>query len=549
MGTTISIGNRVGKSQDKSLSAYCTTLIKSLNPIFYIDNALNIVDSKFVDVSGNNKVLASSTTLLPNDTITLPANDTDIINALTLTGMYSFFYTDNATPKAIQIKDIRDDYSNYLIISRDRQRIALFASAVTGENIINLNKWKKLTTYTNRFTGNLVRNIDNTTFSYLIDTSNIKRCFTIDADSGATKTVSDNALAFSVTKKTLSFSITNSVANNGLALINVLRFCGKATLGLWIDKVNIPNNISWTVFNGSILLSPSQLTLNRTGSTTNFTWVIDAVNGTWVHFRIKGIASQNASVNKLLVDPLVRLGTYGSNALGTSYVIDFTDIVLLNDWVDIDITKDYGNVFSSKFNSKKLCVIGDSIGLGVWPSLLSTYLGTNGLVVAAKSGGRFSNAGGAGYCLLASKEAISGANADIYFIQAGGNDYSTPLGDINGTDESKFLDSYNLMLSYLTTNNPNAIIVMCTLVTNLWGVTNGVPGITEEQFNSGMLNTMNDGVRRLAAKYNLKICDLEGNKAYGYKNAKFFLSDGTHWSYGNDMAMANIMAQFIKDNY
>jgi len=100
--------------------------IKSLNPVFFIEDLTDVVGGKFVDKSGNNKIISAATKNIANDSLIMPANDTDIIAALTAAGLYSIFYTNDAAPKTVIINTI-DTTNDYIF--KNSLSIVLFPTA------------------------------------------------------------------------------------------------------------------------------------------------------------------------------------------------------------------------------------------------------------------------------------------------------------------------------------------------------------------------------------------------------------------------------------
>lgn len=525
-------------------------LIMSLSPVFYIKDALTVVDGKFVDESGNNKVLTASTVLMTNDTITLPASDAAIIAALTAAGMYGFFYTNDTTPKTIAISAIRTDYSRYWYVSENNRIIVLFANPLSNVDKATFDTARKLTQGIDRFSKNLVYDSN----FYLKSGSNIiDNIGTIPVPMtgsyGVAKTpiTSDNTFDFSHTKKTITVSIVHAAAGAGIFSLNTDKCCGKITWGFWIDKTTVLYQLQITGTLASALWTTAQLTLNRTTGSSDGIVTIDAVSGNWVHITIHDRINQNVSVNKLLSDSGWGVNSYGSSLIGQSYDVRVCDVVLINDNITFNINTDYGTAFPTTFNNKKLCTVSDSIGLGIWGKLITQYCGFSTLYNAAKSGGRMNNLGGNTLWLPYYKETIAATAADLFIISTAGNDQGVEIGVIGGEDYSRFLDSYSYLIDYIQAENPTADIMLCTFAGNTGGITAYEPTPTKAEFNTDFY--LNPGIRELGTHYNLKVCDLFALRAFDYETVRFFFVDAAHWAYSNDMAMANIMAQFIKDNF
>jgi len=115
----------------------------SLSPILWIKDLTNVVNGYFIDSSVNGKQIQAATTTTTNDSLIMPANDSQIIAALTSAGCYSQFYTDNSSPKIVKLSNISPCYNDYSYYNYfDKKNLMLFPSAQTSNR-------DKLLTYIN----------------------------------------------------------------------------------------------------------------------------------------------------------------------------------------------------------------------------------------------------------------------------------------------------------------------------------------------------------------------------------------------------------------
>ena len=110
-----------------------------LNPVFWLKDLTTPVNGYWKDYSGKNKQIQAATTTVANDSLIMPANDTDIINALTSAGCYSVFYTNNSTPIKVLKSNILQIYGNQLFFNEwDKMNMCLFSTALTGNNLTKM---------------------------------------------------------------------------------------------------------------------------------------------------------------------------------------------------------------------------------------------------------------------------------------------------------------------------------------------------------------------------------------------------------------------------
>ena len=99
MGTLNVVGVYVGNSNTRSIP-------QQLGAILYIPDLNTPVNGYWQDKSGKGKLVQAATTTVANDSLIMPANDADIIAALTLAGAYSKYYTNNSTPKKVLVSQV-----------------------------------------------------------------------------------------------------------------------------------------------------------------------------------------------------------------------------------------------------------------------------------------------------------------------------------------------------------------------------------------------------------------------------------------------------------
>ena len=104
--------------------------------VLYIPDLVTPVDGKWVDRSGRNKQVLAATTNVANDSLIMPANDADIIGAVTKAGLYSQFYTNNSTPKTVVISEITaaNQFNNLFFDSLTKTKLTLFNRLLDDNN-------------------------------------------------------------------------------------------------------------------------------------------------------------------------------------------------------------------------------------------------------------------------------------------------------------------------------------------------------------------------------------------------------------------------------
>ena len=117
MGTVNINTNIIGISSNKFSP-------NNLHPVFWLKDLNTPVNGYWVDYSGNNKQIQAATTTVANDSLIMPANDSQIISALKRLGVYSKYYTNNSTPIKVPIREVAQ-------VSRMLSKVAS-GSLVTG---------------------------------------------------------------------------------------------------------------------------------------------------------------------------------------------------------------------------------------------------------------------------------------------------------------------------------------------------------------------------------------------------------------------------------
>lgn len=129
MGTLNVVGVYVSNTNTKSIP-------QQLGAILYIPDLNTPVNGYWQDKSGKGKLVQAATTTVANDSLIMPANDADIIAALTLAGAYSVFYTTNSTPKKVKLSDILQTYgTSFYFDEWNKRKMSLFDRSLdTNEN-------------------------------------------------------------------------------------------------------------------------------------------------------------------------------------------------------------------------------------------------------------------------------------------------------------------------------------------------------------------------------------------------------------------------------
>lgn len=194
---------------------------------------------------------------------------------------------------------------------------------------------------------------------------------------------------------------------------------------------------------------------------------------------------------------------------------------------------------------KKVIFFGDSITqMGVWKNgyidvLKKSLDTTNFELIGAGIGGNKV------YDLyLRMEDDVLNKKPDLVFIYVGINDVWHKLGAKTGTDYDKYLKFYQALINKIQANGSK--VVLCT------------PTVIGEKKNNANevdadLNKYADGVRGLATKNNLPLCDLR--KAFvDYENANntedkekgILTTDRVHLNDVGNKLVADTMLPFVK---
>lgn len=194
---------------------------------------------------------------------------------------------------------------------------------------------------------------------------------------------------------------------------------------------------------------------------------------------------------------------------------------------------------------KKVIFFGDSITqMGVWKNgyidvLKKSLDSTKFELIGAGIGGNKV------YDLyLRMEDDVLNKKPDLVFIYVGINDVWHKLGAKTGTDYDKYLKFYQALINKIQANGSK--VVLCT------------PTVIGEKKNNANevdadLNKYADGVRGLATKNNLPLCDLR--KAFvDYENANntedkekgILTTDRVHLNDAGNKLVADTMLPFVK---
>lgn len=194
---------------------------------------------------------------------------------------------------------------------------------------------------------------------------------------------------------------------------------------------------------------------------------------------------------------------------------------------------------------KKVIFFGDSITqMGVWKNgyidvLKKSLDSTKFELIGAGIGGNKV------YDLyLRMEDDVLNKKPDLVFIYVGINDVWHKLGAKTGTDYDKYLKFYQALINKIQANGSK--VVLCT------------PTVIGEKKNNANevdadLNKYADGVRGLATKNNLPLCDLrkafvdyENANNTGDKEKGVLTTDRVHLNDAGNKLVADTMLPFVK---
>ena len=546
-----------------SLSA-TEKLIKSLNPILYIKDMTVVVGGYLVDSSGNDKQIAiTSAGAMGNDTLTMPANDADIIAALIADGNYNYFYTDDATPKAVRIGWIAlvgarrlywDRWMNHFCLFADEPSLAdqvkLYEALCMAKAFLPDVNMLKLTNYFRAYNPNAL--IAGSQYNGMCISSN--------------DVYDDNTLDFSVSKKTRVGTVAtpSTIDNEFYSAISKVS-AGNMKFSLWIDVSELNDRhviIYWNDTRGTTSLhgsSSGALLSNIKTYNIGYTWAIGTIGsgeikeraGTWVRLEIQFTAVHNGKIN--WIEAGIGSLSYGY-AYGTIESLIFKTIniqltqgysgILLG---DTDLDGSYEKMASNTVGLK-VCTCGDSITLGgIYPRVAQYLYGWETIYNCAQSGRRISN--NPPNDAWQDIATVVAQPADVFILLYSANDNSATIGSLDNGLTNTYYGGYQQYIEYLLANIPDVANKKIVLVTSPFTVGSGN---TLEQgralYETQFINMAN-AVKAIGEKYSLPVCDLHGEMAMNWDNAMHFLSDGTHWTFALDYDAAKIIGKFINDLY
>lgn len=536
-------------------------LIKSLNPIFWIEDMTEVVGGKLVDKSGNNTQIAVSTVNEVNDTITMPASNTAIINALKADGMYYFFYTNDTTPKAVRIGGImgfgsRRLYSYYLL-----KNFCLFSNSptLTQQNklyeYLSISKsWLPDVNIAKQSNYHVIRNLSPV----------------VGGEFGSimynyTDTIESNSLSNSVSKKTQKASIVTPATLNTPVLYNLLSTGGRYKFSFWHNKTELGsrNLVAYsyiakfgnlTLWNGGLAQNLSYTAGSKgTAAGYEFTvkWECKEVSGDWARIEIEFFASNNGDQNRAAFGTCdFKMGLIYGTPIQQD--LHYTDTVIVKDYesdiVGTSLLDGPYEKMNSKMFGKTLCAIGDSITQGGWYlKWLQHSYGLSKIYNCGKSGRRMYNDGSNG--LYQDIATVVAQPAEIFTILASANDNNSPVGSINDTTAISYLGGYNQYLTYLLANIPDVANKKIVLITCPFTVGTGNTIAQGKALYQQKFIDMANGVKALGVKYNLPVIDLHGLMPMTFENSGIFLGDKTHWNTALDIAAGDIIGKGLNDLY
>jgi hypothetical protein len=547
-----------------SWQAYCTTLIMSLNPIVYVKDMAVVVDGKLVDDSGNNKEIAVSTVTLVNDTITMPASDADIIAALIADGMYDFWYTDDVTPKAIQIGNMMLHGSRRMFSFYDGLHFCLFANELTQaqqESLYSALSIPKAYLPDVNFSGN---DLDQLIINPANPVTGAKY-IPFFSSGNANVVIIDNAFSWSESKKTRTRTLEATSNIRYAADCSITLTGGNYKISFWLNRTQIipgdvvvmyhysshaggtSNSMWWTA------AQLNSLATTKTGTIDGYTYntYVKDIQGDWSRIEMN-VAARCGITNNLLSYNTInfQIGMYRVTPVAQDMSV-----------IDLQITKDYSGTIQSgvlldapyeKMNSnikgKTICVLGDSVTLGgLWMKYMQYLYGLPAAINCAQNGRRIAN--------LPPNDAwqdrvtVAAQAADIWILLYSANDNSSTIGSLDDGDPTTYYGGYQQYIEYMLANIPDVANKKIVLVTSPFtvGTGNTIPEgkIIFEQHYIDMANA----AKAVGAKYNLPVCDLHSEMPMTWDNPNLYLTDNVHWHWSLHFAAGHIIGKFVNDLY
>ena len=222
-----------------------------------------------------------------------------------------------------------------------------------------------------------------------------------------------------------------------------------------------------------------------------------------------------------------------------SEYIPYTKTVFDNTLEALDI--DQMRALTSNLYGKKWAYLGDSISdyLFSYPHLIAPKynMTLTHLALAGRSMAKRGEPTDTQYPPLVSVYQNVPIDADVISVWIGTNDKGSnvAIGDINSTNETTYLGSYNVMLSWLIDNRPNAKILLITPMqrSDALGQT-GTP----------LIDYVN-AVEQLGEKYGKRVLNMYKNSGlYVYSDVvkQQFIPDGLHPNYdGHKLFIAPVI--------
>ena len=538
-------------------------LITSLNPIFWIKDTTVVVDGYFVDSSGHNKQIAVTTVVEVNDTITMPANDTDIINAVKADGSYNYFYTNDATPKSVRLGELNLFGSRRFYSFFYKSHFCLLPSTpsqIVQEELYSLlSICKAYLPNVNLIKGLNFQKQENPN-AIIVGTA-FPAYFYLNGASSYADEVQD----FLESDKEIVTPITAPVTTNAVNVISEFVVGGKFKISFWVNVSDLDagsRNFSILVYLHSMSISKSTGITKSNLTTLDYTttaysgleyeWTVTVkdVQGVWSRVEL-------AFVNVIPSDGNINPAAFGTIRISIG-LTSGTPVLQDVHHADVVLTKDYSgeitsgdlmdgsyDKLSSNIFGKTLCAIGDSITLGGrYLRIIQNNYGLSQIYNTAVSG-RSATRDGDGNDIYQDRETIAAQDCDIYTVLLGANDCNDDIGEIGGSVDT-YLGGYDEFLGYITTNLPGKQIV---LITSPFVVKPGNTIAEGKALYEQKFIDFATGVKALGVKYDLPVCDLHSLMPMTFENSAIYLLDKVHWTYVMHVAAGDIIGKFINDLY
>lgn len=528
-----------------------TKLIKDLNPIFWIEDTTVVVDGYLIDKSGNNKQIATSEAYFPNDTFTLPANDAAIIAALTADGLYDYFYTDDANPKATLFGSIPRlgsrrlysyyGYTNFFLLADSptlaQQEILYTKLAISKAYLPDVNIAKGVNKMNFLHADGLIT-------GYVFDDA-------IDGILSSVNTFEDNVLSLAESDKKIVSELIDGVGG----LIQPFIFqCntsgGNYKCSFWFDLLDQGTGTIESSQDGvRLFIQPANTYKGYTWTSGIYSGEIKDIKGTWARIEYTWFAANNGDHNVANWNDVRHLMGLNSPTPVTKD-LHYVDFILTKDYSETIVEGDIFTAPYEKTNSaivgKTICTVGDSTMTGdTVASRLQYEYGLINSYNCAQGGRRMSNV--APNDFWQDRATVVAQPADIFFIIASANDAGATLGTIDDVDTTTYLGGYNQYLTYLLANiAPTAKVVLATcpfLVGTGNTVAQGKALYEQEYIDKA------NGVKALAVKHGVYCVDVHSLMPMNWDNCHLYLVDGVHYNMELKYAIAQIVGSYINNLY